>query len=58
MMVEDLWVLMKRPMVTNQSLADVSDVVFARSMWHAHNRQKKMKVAIIGTAEETKIKVD
>jgi hypothetical protein len=31
MMVEDLWLLMKRPMVTNQNLSDVPDMILAKS---------------------------
>ena len=58
MMVEDLWILMKRPMVTNQGLNDVTEVVFARAMWHSHNKQMKIKVAVLGSVEEAKIKVD
>lgn len=58
MMVEDLWLLMKRPLVTNQNLSDVSDMILAKSCWHFHNKQQKMKVSIIGDTEAVKVKVD
>lgn len=58
MMVEDLWVLMKRPLVTNQGLADVSELIFAKSNWHSHNKQLKMKVSVIGNADEVKHKAE
>ena len=44
MAIDDLWLLMKRPMVTNQNLSDVPDMILAKSCWHFHNKQKKMKV--------------
>jgi hypothetical protein len=58
MMVEDLWLLMKRPLVTNQNLSDVSDMILAKSQWHYHNKQQKMKVSIVGDAEAVKLKAD
>lgn len=58
MACEDLWLLMKRPMVTNQNLSDVPDVCLARSAWHFHNKQQKMKVTIIGDSESLKFKAD
>lgn len=58
MMVEDLWIILKRPFVTNQNLSDVSEMLFVKAMWHSHNKQLKMKVAIIGLADEVKNKVD
>ena len=57
-MVEDLWILMKRPMVTNQSLNDISDVLFVKAMWHSYNKEMKMRISIIGSAEDARIKVD
>jgi hypothetical protein len=38
MSIDDLWLLMKRPMVTNQSLNDVPDLILAKSMWHFNNK--------------------
>lgn len=38
MMVEDMWILMKRPMVTNQNLTDMSELLFVKAMWHSHNK--------------------
>eukprot|EP00347_Sterkiella_histriomuscorum_P015353 403357339 len=58
MMVEDLWILMKRPMVTNQNLADVSEMLFVKNQWHGHNKQLKIKVSIIGSVDEVRNKVD
>lgn len=58
MMVEDLWILMKRPLVTNQSLTDVSEMLFVKSCWHNHNKQMKIKVSIIGQSDGAKMKVD
>ena len=57
-MVEDLWILMKRPMVTNQNLTDVPEMLFVKALWHNQNKQSKLKVSIIGSVEEVKIKVD
>lgn len=57
-MVEDLWILMKRPMVTNQSLTDVSEMLFVKNLWHGHNKQMKIKVSIIGSVDEVRNKVD
>ncbi|CDW90096.1 UNKNOWN [Stylonychia lemnae] len=58
MMVEDLWILMKRPMITNQNLNDVSDILFVKGLWHSHNAQLKIKVSIIGAIEEVRYKAD
>lgn len=58
MMVEDLWILLKRPIVTSQSLADVTDVCFAKSAWHGHNKQMKMKIGVIGNVDEVRVRVD
>lgn len=58
MVVEDLWLIMKRPMVTNQNLSDVPDMVLAKSTWHFHNKQKKMKVSIIGDSGPVKSRAD
>ena len=44
MMVDDLWILLKRPVVTNQSLADVTDAIFGRAAWHFNSKQTKMKI--------------
>ena len=49
---------MKRPMVTNQNLCDVPDMILVKSLWHYVNKQKKMKVSIIGDSESVKFKVD
>ncbi len=54
MACEDLWLLMKRPMVTNQNLSEVPDMIYAKSEWHFHNKQQKMKVSIIGDSEAVK----
>ena len=58
MMVEDLWILMKRPMITNQSLSDVSDILFVKAGWHGFNKQMKIRVTIVGSADQARIKVD
>ena len=39
MMLEDLWLLMKRPLVTNQNLSDVSEMILVKNMWHNTNKQ-------------------
>ena len=57
-MCDDLWLLAKRPIATNQKLEDVSDMALVKSCWHYHNKQKKMKVAVLGPAEEFKFKAD
>ena len=44
MMVDDLWLLVKRPIVTNQGLHEVHDMVLAKSSWHYNAKQTKMKV--------------
>lgn len=54
MACEDMWLLMKRPLVTNQSLSDVPDMILAKSEWHFHNKQQKMRVSIIGDGEAVK----
>lgn len=38
MACEDLWLLMKRPLVTNQNLSEVPDMIYAKSEWHFHNK--------------------
>lgn len=58
MACEDLWLLMKRPLVTNQSLSDVPDMILAKSEWHFHNKQQKMRVSIIGDGEAVKFQAD
>jgi hypothetical protein len=58
MMVEDLWILMKRPMITNQTLSDVSDALFVKAGWHGYNKLLKMRVTIIGSADQARLKVD
>ena len=58
MACEDLWLLMKRPMVTNQALSDVPDMILAKSEWHFHNKQSKMKVSIIGDSEAVKFQAE
>lgn len=50
-MLEDLWLLMKRPLVTNQNLSDVSDMILVKNLWHSNNKQQKIKVAVLGEAE-------
>ena len=54
MACEDMWLLMKRPIATNQSLSDVPDMILCKSAWHWHNKQQKMKVTIIGDGEAVK----
>jgi len=49
---------MKRPLVTNQSLSDVPDMILAKSEWHSHNKQLKMKVSIMGDHEAVKFKAE
>lgn len=51
MMLEDLWLLMKRPLVTNQNLSDVSEMILVKNLWRGTNKQSKIKVAILGEAE-------
>lgn len=51
LMLEDLWLLMKRPLVTNQNLSDVSDMILVKNKWHSHNKEQKMKVAVLGEAD-------
>ena len=51
LMMEDLWLLMKRPIVTNQNLSDVSDMILVKNMWHGPNKQAKIKVAVLGEAQ-------
>ena len=58
MACEGLWLLMKRPLVTNQSLSEVPDMILAKSEWHFHNKQQKMKVSIIGDCEAVKFQAD
>jgi hypothetical protein len=48
MMVEDLWILMKRPLITNQNINDLTEVIFCKAMWHSHNKEMKMKISIVG----------
>ena len=38
MMVEDLWILLKRPLISNQNLTDMSDIIFVKSCWHNNNK--------------------
>lgn len=38
MMVDDLWLLFKRPLVTNQGLNDIHDMVLAKSSWHFNSK--------------------
>lgn len=35
---EDLWLILKRPIATNQLLSDVPDMILAKSAWHFHNK--------------------
>jgi len=56
MMQEDLWLLMKRPLVTNQNLSEVPDIVLVKTCWHGHNKQSKMKISPIGDAESFKFR--
>jgi hypothetical protein len=58
MSVEDLWILLKRPLVTTQSLSECTDMAFVKSLWHGHNKEMKMKVLVLGNPDEVKIKVD
>ena len=58
MALDDLWLIMKRPMVTNQNLSDVPDMILAKSCWHFNNKQQKMKLAIIGDSESAKFKAE
>jgi len=58
-MIEDLWILMKRPMVTNQSLNDLTEIIFCKAMYHnVSQKNHKLKVSIFGSEEESRIKVD
>lgn len=62
MMVDDLWVLLKRPLITNQNLNDVSEMLFVKSCWHGVNKkdknQIKLRVSIIGPIDDVRNKVD
>ena len=58
MACDDLWLLLKRPIATNQSLSEVPDMILAKSEWHFHNRQAKMKVSIIGDNESVKFQAE
>ena len=55
---EDLWLILKRPIATNQLLSDVPDMILAKSAWHFHNKQAKMKVSIIGDPEAVKFQAE
>ena len=54
LMVEDLWILMKKPLVSNQGLHELTDIVLAKSAWHYNSKQTKMKLSIIGKTDELK----
>jgi len=58
MMYEDLWVLMKRPLVTTQSLQDIPELILCKAMWHNVGKECKLRVGIIGSVDEAKTKVD
>ena len=58
LMMEDLWLLMKRPIVTNQNLSDVSDMILVKNMWHGPNKQAKLKVAVLGEAQQVKFRAE
>ena len=53
-MLDDLWLLFKRPLVTNQGLEEQHDMVLAKSAWHHNSKQTKMKVTIIGQNDDIK----
>ena len=57
-MVHDLWLVVKRPLATSQKLEDATEMALVKSCWHYHNKQKKMKVQVIGSSEELKFKAD
>lgn len=54
LMVDDLWLLMKRPLVTNQGLHECHDMVLAKSAWHYNSKQTKMRLQIIGKCDDLK----
>lgn len=54
LMIDDLWLLFKRPLVTSQNLTDIPDMVLAKSAWHHNTKQSKMKVTIIGKRDDLK----
>jgi hypothetical protein len=58
LMIEDLWLLMKRPLVTNQNLSDVTDMILVKNSWHGPNKQHKIKVTVVGEANQVKFRVD
>ena len=49
---------MKRPIITNQNLSDVPDIVIVKTLWHGHNKQQKMKIAPIGDADSFKFRAE
>lgn len=56
MMLDDMWLLFKRPIVTNQGLAEQTDMVMGRSAWHFNSKQTKMKIQIVGKTDDLKMK--
>ena len=58
MACDDLWLLLKRPIATNQKLDEVPDMIYVKSEWHYHNRQAKMKVSIIGDPDAIKFQAE
>lgn len=54
MMIDDLWILVKKPLVTSQNLSEIHDMVLAKSAWHHNSKQSKMRVQIIGKTDDLK----
>jgi len=34
MMIDDLWILIKKPINSNQKLEDINDILLVKSAWH------------------------
>ena len=51
MMLDDLWLLVKKAIVSSQGLHEVPGMVLAKSAWHYNTKQTKMKVTILSKTE-------
>ena len=43
-MIDDLWILLKKPIASSLRIEELKDVLLVKSLWHYNQKQTKMKV--------------
>ena len=47
-MIDDLWILLKKPIASSLKIEELQDILLVKSLWHYNQKQTKMKVQLIG----------